>query len=123
MLSSGVVMPPPLMRRYVNRGMTVRWRTRSLLLALHEVANIHTILSKRGELTEAGTRAHHPASSATREAGCDVFVVGRSVPGFSLWAFPLQNTCFCSGGTQIRTGGTMIFRSVQDPTVHRHRAP
>ncbi len=115
MLSSGVVMPPPLMRRYVNRGMTVRWRTRSLLLALHEVANVHTILSKRGELTEAGTRAHHPASSATREAGCGVFVVGRSVLGFSLWAFYLQNARFYSGGTRIRTGDTMIFRHMQKP--------
>ena len=30
---------------------------------------------------------------------------------------------FLSGGTRIRTGGTMIFRFVLKPTVHRHRAP
>jgi hypothetical protein len=28
---------------------------------------------------------------------------------------------FSSGGTRIRTGDTMIFRSVRKPTVHRHR--
>jgi hypothetical protein len=35
-------------------------------------------------------------------------------------------SAFCrtliSGGTRIRTGDTMIFRSVPNPTVHRHRA-
>jgi hypothetical protein len=39
-------------------------------------------------------RAQHPAFSASREAGCGVFVVGRSVLGFGIWAFYLQNTRF-----------------------------
>ncbi len=30
---------------------------------------------------------------------------------------------FSSGGTRIRTGDTMIFRSVPKPAVIRHRAP
>jgi hypothetical protein len=38
------------------------------------------------------------------------------------WTFYLQNARFYSGETRIRTGGTMIFRSVRDPTVTRHRA-
>lgn len=28
---------------------------------------------------------------------------------------------FISGGTRIRTGDTMIFRSVRNSAVHRHR--
>jgi hypothetical protein len=41
--------------------------------------------------------------------------VGRSVLGFSLWAFYLQNAHFYSGGTRIRTGDTMIFSHMPGP--------
>jgi hypothetical protein len=57
-------------------------------------------------------RAQHPASSATREAGCGVFVVGRKSLGSSPRTFYLQSARFSSGGTRIRTGGTMIFRDL-----------
>jgi hypothetical protein len=37
--------------------------------------------------------------------------------------FYLQIVTFYSGGTRIRTGGTMIFRFVPNPKFDRHRAP
>src|SRR5215211_2116801 len=40
-----------------------------------------------------------------------------------LFLFSAICRAFLSGETRIRTGDTMIFRSVPKPTVNRHRAP
>ena len=66
---------------------------------------------------------HQPASSASREAGCGGIVVDRSASVRANGRFTCKTPVLVSGGTRIRTGDTMIFRSVPKPTVHRHRAP
>ena len=37
--------------------------------------------------------------------------------------FTCKQPVLVSGGTRIRTGGTMVFRFVPKPSVHTHRAP
>src|SRR3712207_1930407 len=69
-----------------------------------------------------GLLAHQPTSSATREAGCGVFLVGRRGSVRVRGRFYLQNAWFYGGGTRIRTGDTMIFSHMQKPLdmrIHR----
>jgi hypothetical protein len=62
-----------------------------------------------------GARAHYPASSATRDAGCGGFVVGGEASVSVQGRFTCKTPLLVSGGTRIRTGGTMIFRHMQEP--------
>jgi hypothetical protein len=55
-----------------------------------------------------------PGPRSGKSGGSEI-TPGSSGTGFSAY--------LSGGGTRIRTGDTMIFRSVRDPTVNRHRAP
>ena len=84
----------------------------------------HHSRKKRWERTEAG--ACHRIRERFRHLSRSWLWWNCGGPerlGSNLWTFYLQNVHFYSGGTRIRTGGTMIFRSVPKPAVHRHRVP
>jgi hypothetical protein len=72
------------------------------------------ILFKKGT-NRGGERSHQSASSATREAGCGGVVVRRKGSVRVRGRFTCKTPVLVSGGTRIRTGGTMIFSHIQKP--------
>ena len=60
-------------------------------------------------------------SSTSLEAGCGVSLRWAEELRFKPMGVSLQNGRLVSGGTRIRSGDTMIFRSVPNPAVRRHR--
>ena len=112
-----------VLRGWVKRRMNSRLTPKGLqLIAVRGWRTLHTMLYKKGT-NRGGGKGTSPRLKRHPRSGLWYLSGAPKSSGPSARAFSLQNTHFYSGGTRIRTGDTMIFRSVRNPTVHRHRAP